>query len=292
MTIAKFEVFNTVIELGSLTKAAEALHLTQSGVSHAIASLETEMGFPLLIRGRSGISLTCDGERILKYIRDILQKNEQIKQEAAIIKGLEIGTVRVGTFPSVSIQWLPGILKEFQAQHPSIEIRLLEGNYDEVERWILNGDVDFGFISLPTAAPFETIPLKKDRMLCIMPQGHALSEKQTIRIEDICEESFIMPKDGCDNDVRRMFREAGVKPNIRFEMALDQAIIAMVANGLGVSILPEMILAGTANHVHMASFDQDSYRSLALASVSFKQMSPASKRFIGCVKAWVVDLLQ
>jgi DNA-binding transcriptional LysR family regulator len=287
LTIAKFEVFNTIIELGSLTKAAEALHMTQSGVSHAISSLESELGFPLLTRGRSGISLTGDGERILKHIRDILQKNEQIKQEAAIIKGLEVGTVRIGTFPSVSIQWLPGILKQFQKEHPSIEIKIMEGNYQEVEHWISNGEVDFGFMSLPTMDSFEIIPLKKDRMLCILPEEHPLCQKAAISMEDISKELFIMPKEGCDNDVRRIFKESRVKPMVRFEIAEDQAIIAMVQNGLGISILPEMILVGVAHRVHIRSLENGNYRSLALASMSFKHTSPAAKKLVECIQTWL-----
>jgi DNA-binding transcriptional LysR family regulator len=79
MSLAKYEVFDTVVELGNLTKAAEALNLTQSAVSYSIANLESELGFPLLIRSRSGITLTSNGQRILKYIRTILHWDEKMK---------------------------------------------------------------------------------------------------------------------------------------------------------------------------------------------------------------------
>src|SRR6478752_6726153 len=153
LSLAKFEIFSTVVELGSLTKAGEILGLTQSAVSHAIASLESEWGFSLLNRGRSGINLTSNGEHVLKYIREILKWNEEMLQEIANINGLEIGTVRIGTFSSVSIQWLPEIMKSFNEYHPSIEIKLLEGDYDDIEHWISTGIVDFGFVSLPTSKP-------------------------------------------------------------------------------------------------------------------------------------------
>ena len=113
LSLAKLEIFNTVVELGGLTKAGEALGLTQSAVSHAIASLESEWGFSILNRGRSGIKLTSNGEHVLKYIREMLKWNEEMHQEIANINGLEIGTVRIGTFSSVSAQWLPEILKNF-----------------------------------------------------------------------------------------------------------------------------------------------------------------------------------
>ncbi len=137
MSLVKFDIFNKVVELGSLTKAGEELSLSQSAVSHAIASLESEWGFSILNRGRAGITLTSNGERVLRYVREILKWNNEMVQEIADINGLEIGTIRIGTFSSVSVQWLPEILKEFSNHYPSIDIELFEGDYDEIEEWIL-----------------------------------------------------------------------------------------------------------------------------------------------------------
>lgn len=109
-----------------------------------------------------------------------MQCNDRLRQQVAEIKGLEIGTVRVGTFTSVSSQWLLGIIKEFENQHPRIEIKLAEGDYDDINRWILNGTVDFGFVSLPVTQSFEFIPLKKDKMLCILPCAHPWQQQDGI----------------------------------------------------------------------------------------------------------------
>lgn len=145
MSIAKYEIFQTVIELGSLTKASESLNISQSGVSHAISSLEKDLGFSLLTRNKAGIRLTVNGERMLEYIREILQLNEKMLQEAGEIKGLEIGTVRIGTFSSVSAVWLPGIIKKFTDQYPHIKVDIAEGKQEEISRWISQGIIDFGF---------------------------------------------------------------------------------------------------------------------------------------------------
>lgn len=196
LSLAKFEIFSTVVELGSLTKAGETLGLTQSAVSHAIASLESEWGFSLLNRGRSGIHLTSNGEHVLKYIREILKWNEEMLQEIANINGLTIGKVRIGTFSSVSAQWLPEILKTFNEDYPSIEITILEGNYDDIEDWILNGIVDFGFVSLPTVHQFEVVPLKKDRMVCLIHDQHPFVGQHEIRFDMIEKEPLIMSKKG------------------------------------------------------------------------------------------------
>lgn len=191
MSLAKYEVFNTVVELGNLTKAALALNLTQSAVSYSIANLESELGFPLLIRSRSGITLTSNGQRILSYVRTILHWDEKLKQEAASINGLEAGTIRIGAFTSVCIQWLPECMRHFKREHPLIEIKILQGSYQDIEKWIANGVIDFGFITLPTLESFETIPIKKDRILCILPHNHRFGNQDKIYIEQLENESFI-----------------------------------------------------------------------------------------------------
>lgn len=287
LSLVKFEIFSTVVESGSLKQAAEIHGLTQSAVSHAIASLESEWGFTILIRGRAGIKLTSNGERVLRHIHEILKWNEQMMQEIANIKGLEIGTVRIGTFSSVSVQWLPEILKSFNADLPAIEIKLLEGDYDTLEHWIATGAVDFGFVSLPTSKSFEVIFLKKDRMLCILPDEHRLANQQEVSFADIKEEMLIMSKKGSDNDLKRIFHENNVTPHIKFELADDQAIISMVQNGMGISILPEMVLYRVPHNVRILSLEGEHYRSIGIAAPSFNTISPAAQKFIDYMKAWL-----
>lgn len=287
MTISKYEVFHSVVELGSLTKAAESLKLTQSGVSHSIASLEAELGFSLLTRDRAGVTLTSNGELILKYVRETLQCNDRLRQKVAEIKGLEIGTVRIGTFTSVSSQWLPSIIKEFKNQHPTIEIKLAEGDYDDINQWILNGVVDFGFVSLPVTQSFEFIPLKKDKMLCILPSEHPLQHQDEISFDQINEEEFIMPKWGNTGDVRRILLENNLKPKIKYEVVEDQAIIAMVQNGLGISILPEMVLLHDNHHIHIVNLEKPAYRTIGIALNSIKNTSPAARKFLICIQSWL-----
>lgn len=287
MSLAKFEIFNTVVELGSLTEASVKLGLTQSAVSHAIASLESEWGFSILSRGRTGIRLTSNGELILQYIREILKWNEQMTQQIASINGLEAGTIRIGTFSSVSIQWLPEIMGYFNEYHPSIEIKLLEGTYEDIEHWISSGAVDFGFLSLPTLKTFEVIPLKKDRMLIIVPDKHPLAGQNEISFEQIKDDKFIMPKISCDNDVRRILKENNVNPDIKFELEDDQAIISMVQHGMGISIFPEMVLYRVPNSVRIINLEGDYYRSIGIAATSFKTISPAARKFIKIIQSYL-----
>lgn len=287
MSLAKFEIFNAVVESGSLVEASLKLGLTQSAVSHALSSLESEWGFSILTRGRSGIQLTSNGELALEYIREILKWNEQMTRKIANINELEVGTIRIGTFSSVSIQWLPKIMNYFHELHPSIEIKLLEGDYDEVEHWVITGAVDFGFSSLPISNSLEVIPLKKDRMLCILPDTHPLADLDEISMDQIKTQEIIMPREGCDSDIRRIFKDWSIVPNVKFELADDQAIFSMVENGMGISILPEMALYRLPENIRVCNLEGDYYRSIGITAVSFKNLSPATKKFIEYTQLWL-----
>jgi DNA-binding transcriptional LysR family regulator len=287
MTLSRFEVFYTIVQCGSLTKAAEILKLTQPGISHAITSLENELGFSLITRNRSGVHLTHNGEHMLPYIRDILILNNTIKQEAAAINGLEVGVVRVGSFTSVATQWLPYIIKEFQDDYEGIEVKLLEGDYSTLEKWISTGIIDYSFLVSPSSKSFEFQPLKKDKMVCILSNEHPLHRQDKISFEQIEKEPLIMPKESWDNETRQIFRENNIKPKVKFEVSDDQAIMAMVQNNLGISVRPEMTLTHIPDNVHVAKLEKDCFRLIGIAAKP--NSSPATKTFIKYVYSWVEE---
>ncbi|MGC6588884.1 LysR family transcriptional regulator [Paenibacillus sp. Dod16] len=286
MSINKFKVLLKVVELGSLTQAAEVMGFTQSGVSHMISSLEDEFGFSLLIRNRSGAKLTTNGEEILKTIREILKWNEHLEQQVASIHGIELGTIHIGTFTSVGVHWLPGIIQDFQRDYPHIEIRLVEGDYREIEDWIAEGKIDCGFLSLPTSDTFDAIPLHQDPMLVLLPMEHPLSSEDSITLSQIENEPFIMPSKGSDYDVNRMLEKARIKPDIKYTLGDDYAIMAMVEKGLGISILPELVLRGQRRNIRLIELKEKSFRSLGIAVNSMREISPATKRFLNYVKSY------
>ncbi len=289
MSLSKYEIFSTIVEVGSLTKAAEKLNLTQSGVSYSISTLESELGFSLLKRDRSGISLTSNGERILKHVSRILHEEELLRQEIAAIKGFDTGTIRLGTLSSVSMQWLPGIFSEFSEKYPQIEVKTYLGCYDEMNDWLSNGTVDLGFVSLPISKPFETIPLKKDKLMVVLPPNHPLRHQKTISYAQIKDESFIMPQWGSDDNIRRLLNDNKLNLQVKYELMEERTIFAMVQRGLGISILPELILVNVPDNIHIIDLKEADYRVLGVAAVSFKTISPAAKKFLACVRSWLRD---
>lgn len=289
MSLAKFEIFSTIVALGSFAKASEQLGLTQSAVSHAITSLEREYGFSLLTRGRSGIHLTTNGERILTYMNAMLKIEKDMQQEISQLNGLVVGEVRIGTFSSVSAQWLPSILQQFKAQYPNIDIQLFEGDYDDIESWIASGYVDFGFMSLPTSYQFEVIPLKKDRMVCLVEEHHPLAKMTHVHWTSMKDYPFIRAKKGSDNDLRRILKAHHIDLNVRFELFDDQAIFSMVSHDMGISVLSELAIYRVPDNICTIPLEPAEYRTIGIAAQSFKTLAPATKKFIAYLQDYVAN---
>ena len=289
MNIQKYQAFITVVEQGSLTKAAEELGCTQSAVSHSISGLEEELGFALLKRSRAGIRLTGEGERMISPVRDLLGSAERLKQTASSIRGLESGTVRIGAFTSVAVHWLPAVLKEFQQDFPRVDFRLLNGDYHDVEQWLRDGSIDIGFVNVPCALDCECIPLMEDRLLAILPKDHKFASYPKFPLVECETEAFITLLETSNHDANKALSAAGIKPNIRFSTKDDYAIIAMVEQGLGISIRPELLLKGRHDNVEIKELVPPSKRIIGLAIPETSKASPATRKFADYIIKWVTE---
>ena len=289
MTLAKYQALMSVVEQQSFTKAAEKLGCTQSAVSHSIDALEKELGFAVLIRSRAGVRLTEEGERLMPAVRNLLSSAEQLSQTAASIRGLNEGTVRIGAFTSVAVHWLPGVLKAFQHDYPKVEFILKNGDYHDVEQWIRDGSIDVGFVTVPSALGCECIPLKEDRLLAILPRGSRFASYPKFPLAECETEPFISLLESSDQDSRRALEAAGVKPNVRFYTKDDYAIIAMVENGLGMSIMPELLLKGRTDRVQVMPVVPEAKRTIGLAIAAGERAGPATRRFAEYVVRFVSE---
>lgn len=285
MSLVKYEILQKVAEVHSFTKAARALGLTQSAVSHAVSNLEKEFGFPLIHRSRASVTLTADGQTMLVAMRKVLQAEEQLQQEASRINGLTKGTVRVGLISSISTNWMPTIIRLMDQKYPGIRIELREGDYYQIEQWLIAGEIDCGFLNRPSSKQFQYIPLIKDPMLCIISSDSPLYNMSQINLQDIEEEDFIMPSYKGTNDVLTIFEKYGIKPNIRFELFDDKAIITMVEHSLGITIMPKLVLGRLPDNVKAVSFEQETFRIIGL-STSYN-VSPAAGKFMEILQDWL-----
>ena len=278
--LLKYLAFVKTVEKGSFTKAAEELHYAQSSVSKMIADLEREWGMTLLERSKTGVCLTSAGEQILPFLRKTLREYDELAAQISRMNGLETGVVRIGTFSSVAINWLPNVFSKLQKDYPGIEYEMLLGDYDEVERWIDEGRVDCGFLRLPTAGDFDAVPLKQDAYQVVLPVGHPLAQKEAISADDLNDQPFLLLEHGGKTEVSNLLSAYHAHPDIRFTTWEDFAIMAMVEKGLGISILPELILRRVPYRMEVRPLAQPYYRVIGLVMKNRAHLTPAVQKFM------------
>lgn len=288
MSLKKYEAFVKTVELGSLTKAAEALGSTQSRISHVLSDLEREYGLTLLRRSRGGVELTEAGAMILPKMQAVLQKDRKLQALVEDIRGADAGMVRLGAFTSVAVHWLPGMIRVFQEAHPRTELEMHNGDYHDMEQWLQQGKVDLGFVTLPAPLGVRAIPLAQDPLVAILPKGHRLAALERIPIQELDQDPFISLLQSSSHDIHRALDNAGVHPNIRFTTKDDYAIIAMVEQGLGISIVPQLLLGGRTQNLVVRPLEPQAFRTIALAIPEGPAL-PVVDAFIKTAVSWVQE---
>ncbi|MDY5884199.1 MAG: LysR family transcriptional regulator [Roseburia sp.] len=290
--ILKYLAFVKTVEKGSFTKAAEDLNYAQSSISKMIADLEEEWGVTLLQRSKNGVVLTSAGEQILPSIRKILSDFGKLEEQINQMNGVQSGIVRIGTFSSVAIHWLPNIFAEFQKDYPGIDYEMLLGDYGEVERWIDEGRVDCGFLRLPTAVKFDVMPLKKDEYKVVLPKKHPLAQKEKIKVTDLDGQPFLLLEHGGKTEVSDFLEKNGVHPKVRFTTWEDFAIMSMVEKGLGIGVLPDMILKRIPYQIEVRPLETPYYREIGIAMKNRQRLSAATQKFMEYLKYRESDSLR
>lgn len=281
MSMIKYQALLRTAALGSITRAAEELGYTQGAVSRMLADLEAEWDLPLLSRGRGGVALSPAGQELLEKVQAVCNSQRELEERVDELHGLRRGSIRLGSITSISVHWLPRLIQSFQARYPDIRFTLQNGGeYAQINEWVQKGQVDFGFLALPGAAGLQTIPLRRDRLLAVLPPDHPLAGADSCPISLFAQENFIRPEDDRDQEISAIFQRAGVKPRTRYAVGDDYAVIAMVSSGLGLSILPELELQSPMFPVAALPLDPPQSRELGVALRGRKSLSPAAARFL------------
>src|SRR5215216_2828875 len=262
MTEAQLRVLVTVADTGGFSPAATRLSMSQPGVSRAVAALESELGTTLLTRRNGRAAPTAAGERVLLHAREMLARAEAIRQEASAAGGVCTGRVRLGSFASVSAQLLPGILATLRVRHPGVEVTLFEGHDEEVIGWVRERAVDVGVVTRE-APDLDVRPLAADRLVALL-----------------APEPFILSRGGCERLILETFTAAGHAPRIAFEVHEVSTIVAMVAEGLGVSVVPELSAVAVPARVALRPLSPPVRRPLGLAVPSLAEAPPGVRAFL------------
>lgn len=279
MTLLSYQVFQTVVGQGSFQKAAEILNLTPSAVSHAIASMEQELGFSLFTRNKAGVALTNYGEHLLPYVNAVLNSNESLQQAIAGLNGLKMGNVKVGCFSSVCTNWMTDIIHSFHQRYPDINIELYQGTYADVSYWIKNGIVDIGFLSLSSAGDLPIEPLYCDPLLCVVPKGyHKREDTLYMTPDEMKDEVFVSQMETTDADIAIFMKQNGLG-NVRMDYHVvdDLSTIALVAAGLGICIMPELVMNDIPYEVDRYPMMPEAHRVIGISALNPNFLAPAVK---------------
>lgn len=283
MDISKLEIMLKVIENGNMTKTSEDINYTQSGISHIVKAMEKELGFPLLVRNRVGVEATEECKRVLPMMEKIVYWHEQLLETSAAIKGITIGKVRIGTFTSMSVNLLPKIIKNYQTKYPNVEIELVESGDQALAEGLDNGTIDIGFGRKQDGLKADWIPMIEDYLMAVLPVDSYKGD--CFPLQQFHQKPFIALPDCFDQEVREVFEQFGIIPEIKFLSRDDYTIIAMVEEGLGISILPKMVLQGYKHcHIQTVPLDPIQTRHLGIVLPSLDSASPAVLKFIDCAK--------
>lgn len=278
MTLLSYQVLKTVADQGSFRKAAELLGLTPSAVSHAVSSMEKELGFFVFNRGKNGVMLTNYGERLLPYVNAVLNSDESLQQAVAEFNGLNQGRIKIGCFSSVCTNWMPELIHAFAKSYPAIEMEIFQGTYDDVSYWIKNGVVDVGFLSVSSAGEIPIVPLYKDPLLCVVPKG-LRTRQGRMEVEELREYQFVTQRESTDADIQNFMKEHDLNVTSNYHVVDDLSTVAMVAHGFGICLMPEMVMQDIPYEVDCFHLKEDAYRIIGLAALDFEAMAPAVRMF-------------
>ena len=191
MTLTDCQIFITVSQLGTFAAAAEQMHLTPSAISHAVSGMESECGFPLFTRTKSGVTMTAAAESLLPSIRQMLNSSELLSQSIAQVNGMHKGVLRLGVFNSACVTWVPQLVPPFQKRFPGIDVQLYQGSYADIAGWLKGGSVELGFLSNSSARDLDFEPLYDDPLVCIAPADYQPRRPGCVRAEELQGRAFV-----------------------------------------------------------------------------------------------------
>jgi DNA-binding transcriptional LysR family regulator len=257
LNVGRLRVLREVAGHGSFSAAADALAYTQSAVSQQIAALEAEVGMTLLERHPRGVRLTAAGRMLVEHTEGILARMEAAETELEELAGLRGGQLRMASFPTAGATLMPLAIAEFRAQHPDVELTLIEGEPEEIAPRLHAGELDLALLfefadasdplaeNLTRSASLTRVELLEDPLYLALPRRHPLARRRELRLEDLHGEAWVQTSQPspCATHVVRCCHAAGFEPNVSFESDDYQTVQGLVAAGVGVAFIPELALS-------------------------------------------------
>lgn len=291
MDTEKCKVLLRAVDTGSFTKAAEELGYTPSGVTHMMNALEEDLGVTLLNRSRNGVSLTSAGHDLIGPIRELVAAADKLDQNVAELKGMTVGHVAFASGASFARYIVPEVVARFKERYPNITLEIMEAGGGDMREAIAEHRISMGFLTRKESDR-NFISLFGDDMLAIVPEGHPLAECEEMDLEELAKYPYIGVNLDYDHDVEYLVKGRGFSAKPFLVSRDEQAIIAMVREGLGVSIIAGLHVAFDSEGIVSVPLKPRYIRDVGLAIVSEESLSPAERKFIDVAREVVAEMIE
>jgi DNA-binding transcriptional LysR family regulator len=239
------------------------------------------LGAPLVVRSARGLQLSELGSRLLPHVQQALAAVDAMRDELGGFAGLSNGSLRISAVPSIAGTILPKLIREFNARYPGIEVSLFEGTDIEVAEWVRNRVAQVGFAALPIAG-LNSKEIARDEWLAVVPAADAAGQDR-ITLKALARRRFILSGGGCEVHIARLFEEAGVEPVAHLSVKELTTIHAMVAEGLGVSILPELAVRKQSRGIRTLKLSPRRFRRIGLLQPNSASATPSVQAWLALV---------
>lgn len=292
----KYHALIKIAELGSISKAATALDYTQPGLSYILSSFEEELGFKLFIRKRSGIKLTEDGKKVLKYCKEMLDAENKINDLIIAKDMMSAGVIKIGAFASALVSFIPKAVKEFSIRHPNIRIHIEEYQAENMNEDLKTGRIDIAFIASQNTPSDDEVSegytcehLLHDRICLYMHKDHPLAQFDKIKTSQLKECNLMVPSTKWSQILKLNLNEKEFKQNIKHYIRSDISLFSMVSNNVGVALLSNLEEPVHFDNVIFKDLEEDTSRSIDAYISDFNKTSVAIKEFISICKEVIAE---
>lgn len=273
INIAQLRAFVAVVDEGGFGSAAASLGLTQSAVSHAVASLERTVGAQIL--HRSGMAApTGFGEAMLDHARAALAATEAIADLSAAQRGAPTGVIRLGAPPTVCQGLLPELVASWRAEFPRVTVRVFEGEDDEVADWLAGHSIEAAVLVDPSRSTPGAL-LATDEFQVLLPNEHPLAGKASVRLADLGTDPLLFSGGSCERPIQELFRDANIRLRPTHHVRELSTLFAMVRSKMGITIVPSLVRSIIADDLVLVALRPTRQRRLVLTGATDTPWHPA-----------------
>lgn len=278
-TLLQLELLLALTDSDGIAGAGAKLGMSPSATSHALRALEIALGTGLVDRNASGVVLTYTGEQVLPHVRDVFASLQLVQATALAGAELKTGLLRLGSFgASATIRVLPPLLERFKARYPGVDVLVTEKPDEQTSRDLIERRLELAAVTLPKP-DFDTQTLAIDELVAVLPADHPLAKLETVPLNEMTVDPFILTRAGSQALVSKLFSRNGLQPRVTYELLQLMSILELVAKGKGVSILAKLALPDRYNGTVFRPLSPRTSRRIGLACLNESRLSPVARAF-------------